>query len=138
MVGVVRSARGGSVLLRRLDRRGSSSLLRRGRERGGAWARPQEEGQLEGRGPPVALMERQHGARSSGRENGDLRLDKGLAIRPVADLWVEGLHAGAKVRPHQDGDVDRVLCPPGALCNILELVALAKEGASSEGCGRYI
>ena len=41
-----------------------------------------------------------------GEENGDLRLDKGLAIRPVADLGVEGLHAGAEVRPHQEGDVD--------------------------------
>ena len=71
-----------------------------------------------------------------GEENGDLRLDKGLAIRPVADLGVEGLHAGAEVRPHQEGDVDRTLRPPGALCDVLELVALAREGAGSKGCGR--
>ena len=44
-----------------------------------------------------------------GKENGDLRLDKGLALLPVAELGVEGLHSGAEVRPHYEGDVDRPL-----------------------------
>ena len=109
MVGVVRSARGGSVLLRRLDRRGSSSLLSRGRERGRGLGR--RRANRRGGDPLWLNWGDSRGLGRWGEENEDLRLDKGLAIRPVADLGVEGLHAGAEVRPHQEGDVDRTLRP---------------------------
>ena len=72
-----------------------------------------------------------------GKENGDLRLDKGLALLPVAEFGVEGLHSGAEVRPHYEGDVDRPLRTLGTQRNGPALVVLAGEVDGTECCGRH-
>ena len=136
---VVCSARRGAVLLRKKAGRGSSAPLgrtplRRGRWKGRGLGR--RRASRRGGDPKWHWRSDSRGLGRLGEENGDLGLDKGLAISSAGDLWVEGLHAGAEVRPHQEGDVDRALRPPGALCNGLALAALAGEVTSSEGCSR--
>ena len=77
---------------------------RRGRDRGKVmgsclWARS--------RGGGLRLLFLGRGRRifHPGEEDRDLRLDEGVAILFVADLGVEGLHAGAKVGSHYEVDV---------------------------------
>ena len=99
--GLLRNACRGVALLRRMAVRGSNSpALNRKRSGGGAWAGRRASCREVGDLPCLWRSDRRGLGRLMGEENGDLRLDKGLALRPVAELGVEGLHSGAEVRPH--------------------------------------
>ena len=80
----------------------------------------------------LLFLGRGRGIFRPGEEDRDLRLHESLAILSVADLGVEGLHAGAKVGSHYEVDAELYLCALGALRNGPTLVALAREVVGSD------